>query len=419
MEIDVKLPEPKNPNYAATVVRVRKINTLDNCDNVVGLPLLGYQAITQKGVEEGALGVLFGAETQLSTEYASANNLHRHSDLNVDADKKGYLEDNRRIRALKFRGHRSDALFMPLSSLGYLGIDVSQLEEGDAFDHVDGREICRKYEIPRRPGRGHTVQTPRKKRVDEKLFPQHIDTVSFFRLPAPLVGEVVVTQKLHGTSVRIGHTLVERKLSWRDKVAKFFGVEVQRYEWAYVYGSRKVIKDPDNPFANEFYGTDIHTEVGQRLKGLLPKGCVVYGEIIGWVPGTDTPIQKGYTYRIPEGLAELYVYRVTQVNEDGQMVDLSWSAVKEFCDSLGIKVVPELATVSDPQEEWVNEWLDVRYADTYADVVPTDGSMVDEGICLRTEGVIPTIVKAKSPEFLRHETKMLDKGVEDIEANGE
>jgi hypothetical protein len=43
--------------------------------------------------------------------------------------------------------------------------------------------------------------------------------------------------------------------------------------------------------------------------------------------------------------------------------------------------------------------------------------MVDEGVCLRTEaGLTPFVVKAKSPEFLRHETKMLDKGALDIEA---
>ena len=47
---------------------------------------------------------VFPAEVQLSGEYARFNNLHRHGNLNADQGQAGYLEDNRRVRALKFRG---------------------------------------------------------------------------------------------------------------------------------------------------------------------------------------------------------------------------------------------------------------------------------------------------------------------------
>ncbi|MEU7570287.1 RNA ligase family protein [Micromonospora sp. NPDC049240] len=416
----MKINPPKNPNYAATVVRVRHINQLANCDNVVGVPLLGYQAIVSKDTQEGDLGILFGAETQLSLEYASSNNLHRHENLNVDPSQKGYLEDNRRVKALKFRGHRSDALFMPLSSLEYLSIDVSQLKEGDTFDQLDGQEICRKYEAKVPSARGAVaVKSVRKQRVDDLMLPKHFDTANYFRVAGQIKPEdqVVITQKLHGTSVRIGHTLVERKLSWLERAARKLGVKVRETEWAYVYGSRSVIKDPENPFAKgEFYGTDLYTQVGSRLTGLLPKGYVVYGEIVGWVPDTNTPIQKGYTYRIPEGLAELYIYRVTTVNEDGRQVDLSWPAVKEFCQSVGLQTVPELISDYHLGEDFVSNLLDTRLANIFLNALPTDGSMVDEGVCLRVEGLTPFVVKAKSPEFLRHESKMLDKGVLDVEA---
>lgn len=419
---NVKLQKPKNINYAATVVRVRHINVLDNCDNVVGVPLLGYQAIVSKDTKVGDLGILFTAETQLSPDYAAMNNLHRHGERNADPDKKGYLEDNRRVKALKFRGHRSDALFMPLESLAYTGIDVNQLAEGDTFDAINVHPICQKYVArPPREGRGGgAAKSLLKERVDAKMLPEHFDTPNFFRVSQVVAksDHVVVTQKLHGTSVRIGHTLVERKLAWRDRVAKFFGVKVPEREWAYVYGSRKVIKDPDNPFADPgYYGVDLYTQVGSQLKGLLPKGYVVYGEIVGWVPATSTPIQRGYTYRIPEGAARLYVYRVTVINEDGRTVDLSWSAVKEFCASIRVDTVPELESLIGPSEGEVEAlFLDRRLTDCYSTALPTDGSMVDEGVCLRVEGITPHIVKAKSPEFLRHETKMLDKGELDLEA---
>jgi hypothetical protein len=415
----VKINPPKNANYAATVVRVRHINVLPNCDNVVGIPVLGYQAIVSKDTQVGDLVLVFGAETQLSLAYAAANNLHRHAELNVNPEQAGYLDDNRRVKALKFRGHRSDALAMPLSSLSGFASEWGQLKEGDTFDQLDGQEICRKYEA-KVPGVrvAGAVKPAGKQRVDDIMLPKHFDTPNYFRVTGAITPTdyTTVTQKLHGTSVRVGHTLVERKLSWLEKVAKRLGVKVREEEWAYVYGSRNVIKDPDNPFGREFYGTDIYSEVGSRLKGLLPKGYVVYGEIVGWVPGTNTPIQKGYTYRIPEGVAELYVYRVAVINEDGRTVDLSWPAVRHFCDSIGLRTVPELARTFIT-EDFVNHFLDQRLANVYGEALPTDGSMVDEGVCLRVEGgITPFVVKAKSPKFLQHETKMLDKGVLDVEA---
>jgi hypothetical protein len=38
-------------------------------------------------------------------------------------------------------------------------------------------------------------------------------------------------------------------------------------------------------------------------------------------------------------------------------------------------------------------------------------------LCIRIEGLQPYITKAKSPEFLAHETKQLDKGEVDIETS--
>ncbi|MFC3504487.1 RNA ligase family protein [Micromonospora krabiensis] len=415
----MKLQAPENVNYAATVVRVRHINQLANCDNVVGVPLLGYQAIVSKDVQVGDLGMVFTAETQLSLGYASANNLHRHENLNEDPSKKGYLEDNRRVKALRFRGHRSDALFMPLSSLSGFYSEWDQLQEGDTFDQLDGVEICRKY-VARPPKERGPSNQPKKRepRVDEKLFPKHFDTANYFRVADAIAGDrhVVITQKLHGTSIRIGHTLVKRKLTWRDKVAKLLGVKVPETEWAYVYGSRNVVKDPDNPSGHDFYGADLYSQIGSQLKGLLPKGFIVYGEVIGWVPDTDKPIQKGYTYRIPVGGYQLYIYRVTTINEDGLAVDLSWPAVKEFCQSVGLNTVPEVTSAYAVREDLVTYYLDKRLSDTFPWLVPTDGSMVDEGVCLRVEGITPLVVKAKSPLFLQHETKMLDQGVTDTEA---
>lgn len=408
-----------NENYAATVVRVRKILELQGLDNLVGLPLLGYQALTSKGVAIDDLVIVFTAETQLSREYASANNLHRHETLNADMSVKGYLEDNRRIKAIKLRGHRSDALVMPLTSLNYLPIDPSKLKEGDVFDTIDDYVICQKYLVPTK-GSPFTAAQPRKNRVAQKHFPRHFETANLFRNTGKIAeyAPYYVTQKLHGTSVRIGHTLVDRQLKWYEKLAERFGVKVKKTEWDYIYGSRNQTKDPNADQLN-FYENDLYTTIGKQLKHTLPKGTIVYGEIIGWVPGTETPIQTGYTYNLPKGTAELYVYRVAHINEDGHLQDYSWEHVKEFCDVRGVKTVPELS-----YDIWVGEddgyvsarFLDRRLHETWKQAVDT-GVVVDEGVCLRFDTLIPTIYKAKSPIFLRYESELLDEGIEDTDVS--
>ena len=58
--------------------------------------------------------------------------------------------------------------------------------------------------------------------------------------------------------------------------------------------------------------------------------------------------------------------------------------------------------------------MDARYHDDgFSNAVQLSRvNTVDEGVCVRAEGVIPTILKAKSPQFFEFETKLLDEGVE-------
>jgi hypothetical protein len=420
----LKLDAPENANYAATVVAITRIVPLANCDNVVATPLLGFQAIVGKDTQVGDLGIVFPAESQLSQAYASLNNLYRHGDrnANADADAKGYLEDNSRVKALKFRGHRSDCLFMPLSSLGFTGADIDQLSIGDTFDKLNGHEICQKYVI-KRPHTGTPRVEKNKakvfKRVDEKFLPEHYDTDNFFRNRDAIAPHrhVVVTQKLHGTSIRIGNTIVRRKLSLRERVAARFGVRVQATEFANVYGSRKVIKDVNNPGQQHYYGTDIWSEEGAKLDGLVPENFIVYGELIGWT-ADGAPIQKNYTYQVPEGTCDLYVYRVAFVNGQGRVTDIAWEQVKQFCADLGLRHVPELwqGFMEDFDPE---QYLDVKFNEFIGVGVPlAKESPCDEGVCVRVDGLAPYILKAKSPKFLQHETKMLDQEAPDLEADG-
>lgn len=402
-----------NPNYAAQVVRVSMLTTLPELDNLRGLPVGGYQALVSKDTQVGDLLVVFPAECQLSHKFVSANNLYRHANLNADSEQTGYLEDNRRVRAIKMRGHNSNALAMPVSI-----IDPT-LTEGDTFDTVDGVELCRKYELKTKNPTGPKTQAKLWKRVEDKFLPEHIDTENYWRnvhLLAP-TDHVMVSQKIHGTSIRLGNTIVKRKLSWLERLAKRFGIRVQETEFDYVFGSRKVIKDPNNSNQNHYYDSDIWTTEGLKYAALIPQNVILYGELIGWT-ANGAPIQENYTYNVPHGEAHLYIYRVAVVTNDGHLYDLSWEGVKEFCTERGLKYVPELWS-GEHQDFVAEDWLDWEFSTYYPTALPlSKGSPCDEGIVLRREGVLPLALKAKSPVFLGHETKMLDKEVVDIEAEG-
>lgn len=409
-----------NPNYAALVVEFDPNNVvvLPNRDRVVGYKVAGYQSIIQKDVyTPGQVLIVFGAETQVSEDYAYHNNLHRHSDRNVDPNVVGYLEDNRRVKAIKFAGHQSDALVMPISSLGYLNSVLwAQDLVGYSLDTIDGKEICRKY-IVKVKGDGRsmgTKQGQKKVRVTTESFPEHPDTANLFRnLDAFRPDEyVTVTQKVHGTSVRLGRVPVLRDLKWYERLAQKVGVKVQTHEYGVVVGSRRVTKSIDGEVEtgkDHYYAEDIWTEATRDMHALIPENFLVYAEIVGWTP-EGTEIQKNYTYEAPFKTSKVYVYRVATVNGQGDVVDLPWRAVERFCEARGWSAVPMLwaGLYKDFNPE---AWLDTRFNDT--ELIPqavrlSHPTLPDEGVVVRSEsGFQPTVLKAKSPKFLQHESVVL------------
>ena len=80
----MKLLEPDNKDYAGVIVRLPKPVALEGLDNLVGLQVLGSQALVAKSSDYGDLALVFTAGTQLSEEFAYKNNLHRH---NLDLEK--------------------------------------------------------------------------------------------------------------------------------------------------------------------------------------------------------------------------------------------------------------------------------------------------------------------------------------------
>lgn len=412
-------------NYAAQVVRIPAVLNLDNSDRLQGIPLQGLHAITAKGsFTVGQLGVLFYPECQISEAFCKENNLYSNPELNADKVK-GYIGDNRRVRAIKLRGHDSNCLLLSLNSLAKIGIDVSQLKEGDSFNAIQVGDkvidVCKKYIIYRREyNPSIKAQKPKKKKevyIEKKFIPEHIDTENWFRNEYKVDPSafVIATAKLHGTSVRLANQPCPRRLSLLERLAKYFGIKVQETEYKYVAASRTVIKNPESSKSG-FYKFDVYNAALEEVKHLIPKNYVIYGELVGWA--NHSAIQKNYTYRIPQGKFELYVYRIAFINADGILIDLSWDQIKKFCENTGLKHVQEMFRgVKDSLD--VMKFMNKKFYELMGDpYLPLDtNAPCDEGICIRVEdgSSTPKIYKAKSPMFLGHETKMLDDGVVSLE----
>lgn len=420
-----------NPNYVATVIRVAALEDLEGLDNLKGLRVFGMQALVSKDVQVGDVGVLFSTEVQLSQTFAAVNNLHRHTNLNMDPTKAGYLEDSRRVKAIKLRGHRSDSLFMPLDAFGYLGVKPSDFEVGDVFDSINGNEILRKYLV--KEPKLNNGPAARIRRVDLKVFPEHIDSENYWRNSDKIAQDapVVVTQKLHGTSVRYGTVPVARDKGYWERLMNKLGFPTVETEYRFVVGSRKVVKSIDGEAESagkaHFYADDLWSRYAAEanLDELIPPGYLVYGELIGWTPD-GAPIQPNYTYDLSPGKTDFYVYRIATVTPSGVVTDLSWPAAKAFAHGIGLKTVPEVWTTLHSRFQ-PEPWMDKSYYDGWVfssgdgwpdtPVPLSDGNTVDEGVCIRYDGPNGIyILKAKSPIFLGHESKLLDTGEADIES---
>lgn len=309
----MKLNKPKNSNYVAVVVEIQTTIPLEDCDNVHAAIIMGNQVIVSKDTKAGDVGLYFPLECQLSEKYLSANNLYRKAELNSDKEKKGYFEENGRIRCVKFRGHKSEGLFMPLESLKFLFSNnsgwneplwlVSQLGIGAEFDEINGIEICRKYVIKHQQNSmSRNASKLKRKSKESKLvdnqFRFHEDTNMLYKnlhkiQPDSLIS---ITYKLHGTSGISSYILCKKPLKWYEKVLKYVGINVVDTHYDYIHASRKVIKNEElNPNAQHYYGEDIWGIADKELRPFLQKGLTLYYEIVGYLPN-GKKIQKNLEF---------------------------------------------------------------------------------------------------------------------------
>jgi hypothetical protein len=116
---------------------------------------------------------------------------------------------------------------------------------------------------------------------------------------------IQITRKIHGTNARYG-IVKKGKLSFWDKVKKFFRLADKWVDYEYIYGSHNCEKGSDS---QGFYSTDVWRTIAERenikdslwawVKNLgtpeiIGSGFVIYGEIYG------AGIQKNYDYGLQD-----------------------------------------------------------------------------------------------------------------------
>lgn len=391
--------------HCGYVTTLKDVRPHPNADRLVlATCFVNTVCVAKDKYTEGEIGVYFPVDLQLSMEFCEQNGL-----LAVYVDgintSGGYMDPAKRnVKAIKLRGEQSDGLFLPLSCLAYTGVDMDSLNIGDTITVVNGHEICKKY-IPRSNKRSATVAGGAGKRVKRRakrsiapVFFEHKDTEQLaYNLHAFQPGdEIEVTRKLHGTSGRTSHTKVLKgfKRNLLDIILRREGTPI--YDWGYVSGTRRTVLDS---YDGGFYGSnEFRKKFHDMFEGKLLKGETAYYEIVGFTHdggpimatcdnkklkdkefikkyGEQTVFSYGcapmgkkkmygndehgaFELEVTVPQSDIYVYRMTMTNEDGEVVEYTPDQVRNRCMYMGIKTVPLMAKAYIGMDGSISHWVD-------------------------------------------------------------
>lgn len=397
-------------DHCGYVVKVEHLRPHSNADRLQVATFFGNDTIVGLDTQLGAMGIYFPVDLQLSERYCAVNDLVRRKDENGKPCG-GYLDpDKRNIKAIKLRGEKSDGLFMPITSLADF-CTISDLKVGDHIDVLNGAEICRKY-IPRTNAsmHHHGAKAPRKAKVNiAPTFYEHVDTEQLaYNLDKFKAGDTVqLTLKQHGSSGRTGYLPLLQKRSIWDRI---FHPHEEIYEYGYITGTRHVVLTGDRK-GGYYESDDFRHAMAAKFEDKLRKGEVVYYEIVGFQGYEGAPImsevqnskvkdpefskQYGKTTVFSYGCAveggytddppccEVYVYRMTMVNADGDVVEYSPAQIKERCEQMGVHTVMEFETFIIPENVDAGEYV-LRKVEQYFDGPdPIGKTHVREGVVAR------------------------------------
>lgn len=412
-------------NYACSVVKIGKVFDIDGADRIKRVVVNGNDVVVSNSVKEGDNMLYFVSGTKLNHEFCHNNNLYDKSEENKDTEQRGFISfRQKRVKAVKLRGIISDGMLMPMTALDTLVKDAS-LNVGDEFTTINGIVLCEKWISPeivkqqnQNVGKTKSKAPKLKNIMLEEQFNFHTDTAHFAKNihKFNLETEVIITRKLHGSSLILANVLVNKQLTRIDKIKKFFNIPVLTEEYGKIFSSGKpksrlpkgIVSDSfewntKNP---SFYSENIWVKAFKEYSESLEKGISIYGEIVGkGIQG------EGYTYNQDFGV---YIYRITYTTPDNKVIEYSWEQMKAYCDKYGMKTVPlffkgKLKEILTQEENILQDLKDMYLDKSFPDC------KIDEGICIR-KVEDDEIFKLKSPKFILGESNNQENGVEEFES---
>ena len=450
----------------------KKIKQLDNFDeSSEEYKTLSEEIKAKKEKSEEFLKKAMSKTTAYTNLKTEIKNLVDEGKVFVDeANKKcGFFNKYGRVRCITLKGTPSFGfLFSPEEIMKFDGsITMSDIVSylGQEFDTVNGELFVKAFVPPLPPENIKSNKNRAQKRVNE--FDRMIEGEFFFHYNTEQLQKnislinpediVDISVKKHGTSLIVGKLHVKNRIklpvyksAWNkfiDYTGLFKKHRITDYSVGYgpVYSSRTVIK---NRYINDrvgdgFYGYDIWSEYGEIIYPYLEEGMTVYGEICGYLTGSESQIQKTYDYGCDKGENNVMFYRITTTNDDGSKLEWNVQDVLEWTEGL-IKRMK-----SENNENWKRiSPINLLYHGTLEDLYPeidtsshwhenvlkamendkehfgmeeneplcTFNEVPREGICLRKfNDKRPECWKLKTQSFMLGEAVRMDAGEVDAE----
>ena len=144
----------KNKNfkeeYCATVVQIGETFPIEGKDRIVKTLVNGLSIVIGKDeFKTGDIAVYCANETCLHELFLHLNSMYEDKELNIDQEKKGYINKHGRIRVVKLGGVPSYGLLIHPSSIATFinepVEDVTKFLEshiGEDFDEINGERFC-------------------------------------------------------------------------------------------------------------------------------------------------------------------------------------------------------------------------------------------------------------------------------------
>lgn len=287
-----------------TVISVERVNEVKphpDADRLDVVQVLGYQVITARGAFDiGDTAVYFPPDILIPETVAVGLGVYKYLKHAVFPGDIG--KSQCRVAACRLRGLPSHG-FLVSSHDALLGDKEPEFGD-DVTDHFGGK----KYEPPVRKGAGDAER-------ESCNFPRYTSIENIQRYPNAIEDgtEVIITEKIHGTNVRMG--LVQDDTP-----------EGQR--WNYAAGSHKVRRKAGPGLYWQFMSDSIRDLlVALHMEG-PEANVIVYGEIFG------TGVQDMDYGREYKDL------RVFDISVDG--VYLNYNSMCSVCDDFGVLTVPLL-----------------------------------------------------------------------------